>query len=480
MQDKIESILREQCKLDREKPILVGVSGGPDSLCLLSLLHEGGWKVIAAHFNHMLRPEAGEDAAAVKAIALRLGIPCVGGQGDVRQYAAEKKLSIETAARELRYRFLFAEAHERAAQAVAVGHTADDQVETVLMHVIRGAGLNGLKGMPYRTVLEEYKAKSDARDIPLVRPLLDVWRDETVVYCESHGLQARYDESNNSLDFLRNRVRHELIPALETYNPRFREAVWRSGRTLSADYDVLNAALEPLWQRAALRVADKYVGLDLPALGAQPPGVQMHLFRRAVQALLPGYDTGYDDLQRAVAFLGDPTQERADFVGGLLLLRETDVLYVTATERSLPFDQWPQMPAGADSISFSAPIRTALDAGWQFTADRCNAAELDLTQPWSEADPFVAILDTRDLQAHLELRVRREGDRFEPLGMGAHSQKVSDFFVNVKLPRRARGRWPLVCAGHQVIWVPGYRPAEPYRLRAGTTEVLRLAMIRPK
>ena len=480
MQDKTESILRDQCKLDRDKPILVGVSGGPDSLCLLSLLYEGGWPVIVAHFNHMLRPEAGEDAAAVEAIAVRLGIPFVGGQGNVRQYAAEKKLSVETAARELRYRFLFTEAHEQGAQAVAVGHTADDQVETVLMHLIRGAGLNGLKGMPYRTVLEEYKANSDWENILLVRPMLDVWRAETVAYCESHGLQARYDESNNSLDFLRNRVRHELIPTLETYNPRFREAVWRSGRTLAADYDVLNAALEPLWQRVALRVADKYVRLDLPALAAQPPGVQVQLFRRAVQALLPGYDTGYDDLQRAVAFLGDATQDRADFVGGLVLLRETDVLYVTATEGSLPFDHWPQMPAGADTISFSAPIRTALDAGWQFTAERCKAAELELTQPWSEADPFNAILDSGDLQARLELRVRREGDRFEPLGMGEHSQKVSDFFVNVKLPRRARGRWPLVCAGDQVIWVPGYRPAERYRLRTGTTDVLRLAMIRPK
>src|SRR5512135_2592555 len=153
MLDKIEAILRDVCKLDKDKPILAGVSGGPDSLCLLSALHEAGWHVVAAHFNHMLRPEADEEAAAVEAIARKMGVPFAGGRGDVREHAAKEKMSIETAARELRYAFLFKQARRNEAQAVAVGHTADDQVETVLMHFVRGTGLNGLKGMEYRSSL---------------------------------------------------------------------------------------------------------------------------------------------------------------------------------------------------------------------------------------------------------------------------------------------------------------------------------------
>jgi tRNA(Ile)-lysidine synthase len=206
-----ESILREECKLDKDQPILVGVSGGPDSLCLLSRLHEAGWRVIAAHFNHHLRTEAAEEAAAVEELAARMQVAFVGGAADVRQYAAERKLSIEAAARDLRYRFLFEQARRDAAQAVAVGHTADDQVETVLMHFLRGAGLNGLKGMQYRSFLREYDVA-----LPLVRPLLDMWRADTAAYCVEHGLSPHYDASNESTDFLRNRLRNELIPLLET------------------------------------------------------------------------------------------------------------------------------------------------------------------------------------------------------------------------------------------------------------------------
>jgi tRNA(Ile)-lysidine synthase len=475
MSGQIETILREQCKLVRDRPILVGISGGPDSLCLLSMLREAGWSVVAAHFNHMLRPEAEAEAAAVELLASQMNVPFIGGRSDVSGYAQEEKLSIESAARELRYRFLFTEARGYGAQAVAVGHTADDQVETVLMHFLRGAGLNGLRGMAYRTLLKEFDP-----EIALVRPLLDLWRSETVSYCELHGMQPSYDRSNDSLDFQRNRVRHELIPLLETYNPRFREALWRSGRTLSADYALLESALEPIWLRAVIRQAGRYIGLDAAYLVEQPVGLRMHLFRRAAQILIPGHDTGYTDLQRAAEFAADRTLQRADFTGGLLLMREENVLFIAHSERDLPSDQWPQMPAGEDSIPISTTTHVALDRDWQFSADRCEASELDSKQPWDESNPFRAFLDAGNLPEQLELRIPRSGDRFEPLGMDGHSQKVSDFFVNAKLPKRARGRWPLVCAGEQLIWVPGYRPAERYRLRAETTEVWRLAVIGPE
>ena len=329
MLETLKHILQQKCRLQIDRPIIVGVSGGPDSLCLLTLLQEAGYQVIAAHFNHRLRPEADTDAATVESIVARLGIPFVGAAGNVRQHAAERRLSIEAAARGLRYRFLFQQARLREAQAVAVGHTADDQVETVLMHFIRGAGLNGLKGMPYRTYLPEYDV-----ELPLTRPLLDVWRAQTVAWCESHRLQPLHDASNDSLDFLRNRLRHELIPALETYNPRFREAVWRSGKTLSSDHDLLGEMLEPIWQQAVQSRTDDYIALDLSSLRTQSTALQMHMLRRAVQYLLPGHDIGYADLQRAAAFIADGVHDRSDFTGGLMLLREEQTLYIATTEFS--------------------------------------------------------------------------------------------------------------------------------------------------
>ena len=137
----LETILRDECGLDPSQPVLAGVSGGPDSLCLLHILHQAGYRVIVAHFNHQLRPEASQEADSVAARAGRLGLPFVSDCADVRAYADGHGLSLEEAARLLRYQFLFTAARQHAAQAVAVGHTADDQVETVLMHFLRGAGL---------------------------------------------------------------------------------------------------------------------------------------------------------------------------------------------------------------------------------------------------------------------------------------------------------------------------------------------------
>ena len=156
MLDNIESILLDQCGLNKDLPVIAGVSGGPDSLCLMSVLRNAGYHVIVAHFNHKLRPDADADANIVEQTAARLNLASVIQSGDVRAFADTEKISIEESARILRYRFLMGQAHHFHAQAVAVGHTADDQVETVLMHFIRGAGLAGLKGMNYRTTIKMF------------------------------------------------------------------------------------------------------------------------------------------------------------------------------------------------------------------------------------------------------------------------------------------------------------------------------------
>jgi tRNA(Ile)-lysidine synthase len=232
MLENIEAVLRDECKLVKDRPIIVGVSGGPDSLCLMEALRQAGYKVIVAHFDHQLRPESADDAHAVEKIASRLMLASMIDGADVRAHAELNKLSIEEAARNLRYRFLFGLAHDYDAQAVAVGHTADDQVETVLMHFLRGSGLAGLKGMSHCTIVETFDPL-----IPIIRPLLDYWREETVVYCAANGLRPHYDSTNDSLNFQRNRIRHLLLPTLESYNPKFREAVHRMSQSLKADHD---------------------------------------------------------------------------------------------------------------------------------------------------------------------------------------------------------------------------------------------------
>lgn len=474
MLEKIETILNGECRLDPHKPIIVGVSGGPDSLCLMDVLHRAGYTVVIAHFNHKLRPEAEAESRAVEKTARQLAIPFVVESGEVNLHAQHEKLSIEEAARNLRYRFLFVQARHFKAQAVAVGHTADDQVETVLMHFLRGAGLNGLKGMSYRAQLPIFDA-----EIPVVRPLLDIWRTETVAYCASHNLIPHYDPSNDAPDFLRNRLRNTLIPTLETYNPRFCEAVWRSARTISSDQALLSEALAAWWKQSILQETDDYVKLDLDFLSGQTAGLQRQLVRRAVERLLPSQEIVYSVLESASAFIEDPSRVRMDLIGGLMLFREANALYIARPDAELPLDPWPQMPKQTDSMQISLPAQVFLSGGWQFSLEKWQPTDSAWERSSNNEDRFRVWLDADKLSDKLELRIRRPGDLFEPLGLKGHSQKLSDFFTNVKLPQRARGRWPLLCSGQTVVWVPGYRPAERYKLKETSHNIVYFALTRP-
>jgi tRNA(Ile)-lysidine synthase len=477
MLENIQTILRDQCGLRRESPVIVGVSGGPDSLCLMSVLRKAGYHAIVAHFNHKLRPDSDTDANIVEQTAARLNLASVIESGDVRAYADSEKLSIEEAARIMRYRFLMRQAHRLSAQAVAVGHTADDQVETVLMHFIRGAGLSGLKGMTYRTVIRMFDP-----EIPVVRPLLDTWREETVVYCAANGFRPRHDPSNASLDFFRNRLRHLLIPTLESYNQRFREAIWRTSRSLTSDYEILANILDNAWKVCVIQENAGFITFDSASLTQQPLGLQRNLIRRAIEHVHPGdLDINYAALERAANFISDPDtihHIRMDLTGGVHLLREGSLIYIAAKNVTLPIERWPQMPDESNVISLRIPGTVKLSGGWKLNCERWNIASLATEQAHMNNDPFQVWVDAQSIQDALELRVRQDGDRFEPLGMDGHEMKISDFFINVKLPQRARERWPLLCMGEKVVWVPGYRPAHSYRLTDATHQALYFSMTR--
>jgi tRNA(Ile)-lysidine synthase len=476
MTENIEAILRDECGLVRERPIVVGVSGGPDSLCLLDTLRRADYSVIVGHFDHHLRPESAEDARAVEKTALRLMLPCYIEGADVRAYAAREKLSLEEAARTLRYQFLFKLARERGAQAVAVGHTADDQVETILMHFLRGSALSGLKGMSYRSIIKIFDPQ-----IPVVRPLLNMRREETVVYCAANGLRPQYDSSNESIDFQRNRIRHLLIPTLETYNPKFSEAVLRMSQSLKSDYALLMDVLETAWHETLMEADEYSVTFDVETLSKYSLGLQRSLVRHAMQTLAPGVEINFATLDRAVAMVNHPSHDpsRLDLKGGLRMFREAKHLYICAAKAELPFNLWPQL-MGAPSLPVSIPCQIELAGAWWFSGERWRLPMLAREQAMRNEDPFQVWLDAGGLDKPLRLRVRRPGDQFAPLGMDGHKQKLSDFFVNVKMPQRARDKWPLLCAGDEIIWVPGYRPAHPYRLTDSTTSVLYFSVFRAR
>jgi tRNA(Ile)-lysidine synthase len=446
---------------------VIGVSGGADSLCLLHLARRiPHIKIVVAHFDHQLRPEANLEAELVGRTADGMNLPFVSGRGDVRSHAEEHGLSLEEAARTLRYRFLFSEARARDASVVAVGHTADDQVETILMHFLRGAGLAGLKGMGGRTVLDEFD-----RVIPLVRPILHLWRSETEAFCREQGLEPIFDKSNSDETYFRNRLRHRLIPELEKYNPRVKQALLHTAEALQGDHAALQVVVDSAWQDAFLEEGIGWVAFDRTRLMEVTAGLRRNLVRRAAETLRPeSRDFGYEALERAARFVESPSGLPIDFKNNLQLFAESGKIYLATCEAKLPSAQWPQVK-GEFTLEGN---QLELENGWVLSVEHGDVKNsnygLFTTDTWS------VWLDAEQMGDKITVRPRRAGDVFSPLGMNRQTVKMREFYIKVKIPQRARAGWPLVCAGEMIAWVPGFRLAHPFRVTKETKRVIKLSL----
>jgi tRNA(Ile)-lysidine synthase len=471
--EQFVSVLNEKCLLDPEKPVLAGVSGGPDSLCMLDVLRQLGYRLVVAHLDHNLRADSSQEAKHLHQIVEGYGLPFVQEQGDVGIYADDHSLSIEEAAREVRYRFLFEQAARYQAQAVAVGHTADDQVETVLMHLLRGSGLSGLRGMGYRSLPNPW-----SQNIPLVRPLLGVWREQILAHLEQSGLQASQDASNLDVRFYRNRLRHELLPQLDKLNPGIRKRLWQMSDILAEDDAVLEKIGQLVWEDCTLDQGQGYIALDTRTICSQPVGMQRRLIRRAIGLLRPGLrDIDYRMIEHAIHFLKDTSRSgQTDLAAGLRLEMEGERLWLATWEADLPGANWPQVEPGAQ-LSLNAPGGITLAGSWQLQAESLPANTELIAQARSNPDPYQAWLDQSELVLPIVVRAHRSGERFRPLGMGGHSMKLSDFMINSGLPRRGRAGWPVVVSGDRIAWVPGYRISEDFAIKNSTRQIVHLSIL---
>ena len=470
VEHKLLDALRQGGLFGRDAILVVAVSGGPDSVALLhGLLRLRGPARVdlhVAHLNHDFRgEEAEEDARFVSRLADSLGLPSTVGRADPVAYQREAGLSsFEEAAREVRYSFLSRVAEETGAAAVVLGHTADDLAETVLMHIIRGSGLHGLRGME---PLSTWRDRQGGRQATLFRPLLDATKAETAAYCQARGLRFRTDSGNLSPRFTRNRVRGHLLPALKEYNPRIVEALQRLGDAASMAVSFVEHEVNRVWDAVARRSQDGVV-LDAGRLAALHPLVRRMVLRRAYESmaghprrLRQAHLTAMEDLLEA------KPGKAAQLPAGLSLVRGHGVLHLgtAAPEPPCPFPSLagehhlpPPSPSGETSVEL--PVWTVA-----YGLEPPGARVL--------GQAFSASLDAVSVGADLRVRSRRAGDRFQPLGMKA-DKKLQDFFVDQKVPREWRDRVPLLVAGGRVAWVVGYRVAEWARTRPDSKSVLRV------
>jgi tRNA(Ile)-lysidine synthase len=461
-EQKVIDFIRSQNLIAARDKLVVAVSGGADSVCLLHILvrHrvELGVELHVAHLNHQLRgAESDDDAAYVLELAEKLGVPATVECRDVSLYHRHKGGSPEEASREVRYRFLAEVVVKVGACGVAVGHTRDDHVETILLHLLRGSGTTGLSGLRPCSVLNSGERGAM---LEVVRPLLGITREETLGYCRRRRLSPRSDSSNKSRTFLRNRVRLELLPLLRSYNASFDEALLRLAEITGDDTAFIEQETSFQWPDLA-RAEGDVLHLDTYKMRVLPRAIQRHIFRKAVKQLRGDLkDIESSHIEVMMESLLKPAGKIFCLPDGLTLSIEYGRLVLAPSRaETCPF------PALQSTSSITVPGATEL-TGWRIKADV-------ITRSTGRDNGFSANFDLDKLDKKLVVRRRRPGDRFRPLGMN-QSKKLQDFMVDVKIPRSWRDRVPVVSTDEQIVWVVGWRIDDRVKVTDKTQKVLHL------
>ena len=452
---------------------MVGASGGPDSTALLRCLHRLGREfslnLHVAHLNHDFRgAEADHDAAFVQHLAEGLGLPCSIDKQDPIAYQRERGISsFEQAAREMRYTFLSSVALSIGADAIALGHTSDDQSETVLIHMLRGSGLHGLRGM---AEVAEWPWPEPRPGPLLFRPLLGSSKGDTIAYCRSLGQTYRQDSGNYMWRFTRNKVRHDLLPRLaRDYNPRVKEALERLSRVASAQVDFIEEELEARWDQIA-EETDGGVSLHACALASIHSALQREALRKAyVSVTGDSRSMGENHVEAILSLL-----HRARGGRSINLPRDVRVVFQGGRLQFSVAASPPVLPRlfGEHPLRLPSEPGEVLDAAigeWRLRVEVLRSGQ-SKDDGFSDSGDFTARLDRDAMGATAIIRSRLAGDRFQPDGM-AGSKKLQDFFTDAKVPREQRDSIPLLVTDRGIAWVVGHRIADWARTREDAPSV---------
>jgi tRNA(Ile)-lysidine synthase len=378
------------------------------------------------------------------------------------------------------------------AKTIAVAHNAEDQTETVLMHWLRGSGLAGLRGMlpaipmgDLRLGIRDWELAatsqianrespiSNSQPLTLIRPLLEISRADIEAYCAQHDLSPRFDRSNLDTTYFRNRLRHELIPYLETYNVNIREVLRRSASVVAADYELLREQLDATWVQVVRTESDGVVIFDLVAWRALPLALKRSTIREAIHRLRRALrNIDFVHVENAVEILADgETGVRATLPQGLVLTIGYEG-FTVADEDYLDLPDWPLL-LGDYSVPVIVPGRAQLpDSRWMLRTEIVSRPAVQ-SEDLVAATGWEAYLDAKDVGASPTLRPRRPGDRFCPLGLVGRGKRLNEFMINEKIPAAWRDYIPLlVNEAGQILWVCGWRPDERARVTQATEQVV--------
>ena len=460
MVDRIVRTIQERQLFGPKQHLLVAVSGGPDSIALLSLLASlaPAWqlRLTVVHFNYGLRgSESDGDEAFVSSMCEARNIPLI-----VRRPSLAKQRgvsSIQLLARWARYEAMKSLAHEIGADRIVTGHTANDQAETMLLWMLRGAGLTGLAGMPF------------IREAIVVRPLLRTTREEILAYITQEGLSYRQDSTNLTNLYRRNRVRRDLLPVMEDITPGIVRLLERQADVLRADDAYLEQVVAELYQSLVTVDADGNQRFQRQAVAVLPPALKRRLIRHVLKCT--------DAAQRApslrvvesvLRLVSDRSRGRRVLLQQAEVIRERDRVLVVQRNRELPRQSH-------TAIAGAIPLSVPSTVYWPGTGQEIHVQEMTK----EEAEPLLkertldcAVFDKARLSVPLVLRSWKAGDRIHPRGMGGKSKKLQDFFTDLKVSREERSRIPLLVAPEGILWVVGRREDERFVARKSTSRCL--------
>lgn len=457
---QVFAFIRNQNLLQPQEHVLVAVSGGPDSTALLHLLQRlakrDNFTLGVAHFDHSLRGAASQaDAAWVAALAASLHLPYHPGTGDVRRYRQRKKISLQAAARDLRLGFLRQVQAEFGYQKIALGHTADDQLELFLLRLFRGTGPQGLKGMR-------------PRERGLIRPLLSSSKADILAWLAAEGLRYRQDVSNLDRRYRRNRIRLDLMPQLLEYNPHLAAGVSRLQTLLQEQEDYLAQEARRAWLAARLTGSPSPEGLSRPKLLALHPAIQKRVLLLACSAAgVPVERLTHSHLVAALHLSRRPQSGgEVSFPGAWTLLRQGETLFWRQPSPAPP----PAPTALSEVVLMPVESGTCSFLGWNFVWQMRPHLQSEVA---TRGDSATVRLDLDRLHLPLKLRRWRPGDRLQPQGFGG-TKKLQDIFVDAKVPREQRSQIPLLLSDAEIVWIVGLRQAETAKVTLQTRRILEI------
>lgn len=473
----VKATIIKHSMLEPGDSVLAGVSGGADSIALvyilLKLSPELGLRLGIAHFDHGLRTgESDRDAEFVASVAKNLNLPCYSKKANVKKFSIHHKLSIEEAGRILRHKFLSETARKNGFDKIALGHQKDDMAETVLINILRGSGPRGISGIPPK------------RDM-VIRPLTDISRSDIEYFLQSENIAHITDSSNMDTRFLRNRIRHCLIPLLASeYNSEIVENLNRTAEIIRDEQTWLDSMTDPLFKKIQLPGDLLHIRLSIPELKKMPLAAARRIIRKAVFEIKGNlHGVGFKHMDAVLELIISENKNfQIDFPGPVRIRRENTTLEIVRRNNQ-GRGKTVTRQNGIQEPLFEYVITNPQTVFVRETDQLIQLTELSSHEvSWLKksnsyaADPKEAYMDMVSLCYPLLVRSFRPGDRFRPLGLSGF-QKLKKFFIDRKVPFSQRKNIPILECSGKIIWVAGYRIDDAVKIKSSTQKVLKAKLL---